>query len=223
MVAALFVERDGAYYGLPNVDPWDRDRDARTYAGPYPVVAHPPCERWDYFWFGGTHVGSKRYELGDDNGCFAAALASVRRWGGILEHPANSRAWKHFGLVEPQEDGGWTRADWLDGFDGWTCCVDQGAYGHKARKTTWLYVHGVEPPALRWGRATGEFAYLRSMSKARMAERGVTEDLATIPRRECAATPDAFRDLLLSIARNAEPSERLKAEQRDLEVKEGER
>lgn len=32
MVAALFVERDGAYYGLPDVDPWDEARDARTYA-----------------------------------------------------------------------------------------------------------------------------------------------------------------------------------------------
>jgi hypothetical protein len=25
-VAALFVERDGAYYGLPDVDPWDKER-----------------------------------------------------------------------------------------------------------------------------------------------------------------------------------------------------
>ena len=50
MVAALFVERDGAYYGLPNVDPWDAERDARTYAGPFPVVAHPPCERWGKYW-----------------------------------------------------------------------------------------------------------------------------------------------------------------------------
>lgn len=45
-VAALYVERDGAYYGLEHVDPWDVERDARTYAGPWPVVAHPPCNTW---------------------------------------------------------------------------------------------------------------------------------------------------------------------------------
>lgn len=46
MIAALYVETDGAYFGLPGVDPWDEARDARKYAGPHPVVAHPPCQRW---------------------------------------------------------------------------------------------------------------------------------------------------------------------------------
>ena len=45
-VAALFVETDGTYFGVPGVQPWDEPRDARTYAGPLPVVAHPPCQRW---------------------------------------------------------------------------------------------------------------------------------------------------------------------------------
>lgn len=45
MVAALYVEPNGIYFGLPNVDPWDIYRDARTYPGPWPVVAHPPCKR----------------------------------------------------------------------------------------------------------------------------------------------------------------------------------
>lgn len=110
MVAALFVERNGAYYGLPNVDPWDVERDARQYAGPHPVVAHPPCERWGRFWFGGTHKGSKRYALGDDGGCFSAALAAVRRWGGVLEHPEGSHAWAAHGLMTPEPRGGGTRS-----------------------------------------------------------------------------------------------------------------
>ena len=42
MIAALYVETDGCYYGLPGVDPWDEARDARTYAGPHPVVAQLP-------------------------------------------------------------------------------------------------------------------------------------------------------------------------------------
>ena len=42
MIAALFVIKNGCYYGLENVDPWDIDRDAMKYDGPHPVVAHPP-------------------------------------------------------------------------------------------------------------------------------------------------------------------------------------
>jgi len=45
-VAALFVETDGCYFGVPDIDPWDINRDARDYRGPWPVVAHPPCQRW---------------------------------------------------------------------------------------------------------------------------------------------------------------------------------
>lgn len=39
MVAALYVAKDGAYFGVPGVDPWDEVRDARRYAGPWLVRA----------------------------------------------------------------------------------------------------------------------------------------------------------------------------------------
>ena len=86
MIAALYVETNGAYSGRPDVDPWDIERDARRYDGPHPVVAHPPCDRWCKM----APVNQARYghKVGDDGGCFAAALAAVRRWGGVLEHPA---------------------------------------------------------------------------------------------------------------------------------------
>ena len=46
MVAVLFARADSVYKTLPGVDVYDIERDARTYDGPWPVVAHPPCTRW---------------------------------------------------------------------------------------------------------------------------------------------------------------------------------
>lgn len=201
MIAALYVQRGGCYYGLPDVDPWDEARDARLYAGPHPVVAHPPCERWGRYWYGGPSARVRRVN-GDDNGCFAAALAAVRKWGGVLEHPEASAAWEAHGLHSPPKRGGWIVADWLGG---WTCCVEQGAYGHRGRKATWLYANGVVLPPLKWGRAPGEFVRLddgfhSAEERRRAIKRGVVERLS---KPERAATPLPFRDLLLSIARTA--------------------
>ena len=79
VIAALYVQDGGCYFGLPNVDPWPESRDARKYAGPWPVVAHPPCARWSKL----AGLVEARYgrKRGDDGGCFASALASVRTWG----------------------------------------------------------------------------------------------------------------------------------------------
>jgi hypothetical protein len=183
MIAALYVERGGVYFGLPDVDPWDAERDARLYAGPWPVVAHPPCQRWSQLapWVaarGGAPVGK-------DSGTFAAALGAVRRWGGVLEHPANTLAWARHGLTDPPRGGGWARC--FDG--GWVCQVEQGHYGHAAPKPTWLYAFGVIPPVLAWGPsgATGRIEAMWSKD----------------PRR--AGTPVPFRDLLLDMARSARP------------------
>jgi len=79
-IAALYVERGGSYFGLDCVDPWDEQRDARLYAGPHPVVAHPPCARWCRL--AGLVEARWGHKRGDDGGCFASALAAVRKWGG---------------------------------------------------------------------------------------------------------------------------------------------
>lgn len=204
IVAALYVQAGGCYFGLPDVDPWDKDRDARLYAGPFPVVAHPPCERWGRYW-GGAPSTWPRLKKGDDSGCFEAALSAVRRWGGVLEHPEGSHAWRTFGLASPPRTGGWIPAEWMFGYRGWTCCIEQGAYGHRARKATWLYAHSIDVPMLRWGRASGDFARLdegfhSKAERARAIQTGVCQRLS---KRQRAATPYEFRDLLLSIARCA--------------------
>lgn len=209
MIAALFVAKDGCYYGLDHVEPWDKERDAREYAGPWPVVAHPPCERWGRYW-GGSPTTWPRLVKGDDGGCFSAALDAVRKWGGVLEHPADTAAWAAFRLIDPPKTGGWIRADWIDGFDGWTCHIEQGAYGHKARKATWLYACGVELPDLTWGPAPGEFVQFedgfhsaeeRARARAFAIKKGVVQRLSHKAR---AATPLPFRDLLISIAQTAQ-------------------
>lgn len=204
MIAALFVQKNGCYFGLPGVDPWDESRDARSYRGPWPVVAHPPCERWGRYWGGGPSlVGTPRQKkLGDDNGCFQSALRSVREHGGVLEHPEASHAWSAFGLNKPPISGGWVSAGFCGGF---TCCVEQGYYGHKARKATWLYAYGVQLPSLKWGRAPGDFLKLDEGFKtpeqrARAIKTGICQRLS---KKQRAATPIPFRDLLIGIAESA--------------------
>lgn len=201
MIAALYVQTNVVYYGLDDVDPWDVHRDARLYDGPWPVVAHPPCERWGRYWSGGPSA-KVRAAKGADGGCFAAAISAVREFGGVIEHPEASHAWRSFSLNLPPRCGGWVSAD-LEG--GWTCCVEQGHYGHRARKATWLYACGVHLPSLKWGRSSGERldeGFHSSKERAEARARGVLPR-KRLSTRENISTPLPFRDLLLSIARTA--------------------
>ena len=186
-VAALYVEPDGPYTGLDGVEVWDEARDARTYAGPHPVVAHPPCNRWSSL----ANINWKRWGTTrrEDGGMFVAALKAVRLYGGVLEHPAFSMAWKSHGLMWPSTSGGWTTAD-CDG--GWTCHVEQGHYGHEACKGTWLYSVGCDLPSMKWG---------RSGKGTGGPDRKVVRSISSRDKRRI-HTPDDFRDLLLSMARS---------------------
>lgn len=207
-IAALFVESNGVYTGLAHVDAWDRERDARSYAGPLPVVAHPPCERWGHFWYGGLmrHKNGTRFKKGDDGGCFAAAVAAVRYFGGVLEHPKGSGAWPAFKIPRPPSEGGWIPGPGLGISNDWTCCVYQGHYGHLALKPTWLYYVGsVAPPELKWGKPAGDFRPISAKSFRSKAERdaAVAAGWRHTPRlstKQRAASPAPFRDLLLGIA-----------------------
>jgi hypothetical protein len=189
MIAALYVQKDGPYFGIEGVDPWDETRDAREYDGPWPVVAHPPCQLWvnlagvNFKRHGGTHN-----RPGNDGGCFNQALRAVRAFGGVLEHPAGSFAWSTFYLHKPIGIG-WSRVDARE----WVCEVWQSAYGHKARKRTWLLYVGRNPPRdLRWGREPGTHQ-VGWFDRKR----------PTLSKAEASATPVDFRDELLSLARGA--------------------
>lgn len=191
-VAALFVETGGVYFDLPGVDPWDEARDARLYAGPHPVVAHPPCNKWSPL----AHINQKRipgYKIGDDGGCFEAALNAVNTYGGVLEHPATSLAWRHFDLTVPQ------RGTWLQGpWPAHMTEVDQGRYGHRARKRTWLYVVGSYLPDLDWEIAESD-AIVSGFTHQPKGEHVACEHRRVRPA-EASRTPIAFRELLLNLA-----------------------
>ncbi len=199
-VAALYVQVPGIYTDRADVDAWGLpERDARAYAGPWPVVAHPPCERWGRYWSGGPS-GKVRRQKGDDQGCFAAALASVRMWGGVIEHPADSYAWDAFDLPTPSRAGGWVRG--LCG--GWSCHIEQGHYGHRAKKATWLYSYGTALPDLAWGPSAAgvrlDDGFHSAEERRYHTRKGALQRLS---HRQRLSTPPAFAELLLSLARSA--------------------
>lgn len=215
-VAALFVDTSehGIYPKLLGAEAcWGEARDARTYAGPHPVVAHPPCQLWVNMaavnWVRYGRQIPAWYPGGTDGGCFAAALAAVRRWGGVLEHPAGSHAWEQYDLMRPFDlrdtegrpvafgawhHGWWGTDEQLIAGDGgqeyWTCEVWQSAYGHKARKRTWLLYCGRRAPfELRWDRKPGTH-------QCGWFDR----NKPTVSKREASATPRAFAEELIRLA-----------------------
>lgn len=189
--AALFVQPDGCYSGLDYVDAWPAGRDARLYSGNFPVVAHPPCQLWgalaavNYARWGGEHN-----RPGNDGGCFASALESVRKFGGVLEHPAKTKAFQAHGIPAPNGSG-WQQT--ICG--GWVCEVWQSSYGHRANKATWLFYFGKKPPfQLKWERKVG------THQVGHPDKRGKAANKPTLSKREANATPVEFRDELIRLA-----------------------
>lgn len=179
-VAALFVNRHGPYKNVAGIEVWDKRKDARQYPGPHRVIAHPPCERWGRFAHGSPQAPG-RFTPGDDAGCFLAALLAVKKWGGIIEHPADSAAWFVHGLLPPVPGAGWTIADFEGG---WTAQVWQGTYGHPAPKKTWLYANGIQLHSLDWSEPIGYSVPVERLSANKRAR-----------------TPERFRDALLAMVR----------------------
>lgn len=128
-VAVLFARADSVYKALPGVDVYDIERDARTYDGPHPVVAHPPCRAWG-------RLRTFANPRADERNLARLAVAMVREFGGVLEHPAGSTLWDSQKLPRPGD---------RDAFGGWTLAAPQKWWGHKAEKQTWFYILGCEP------------------------------------------------------------------------------
>ena len=185
----LFAAADSIYKHI-GFDCYDEARDARTYAGEAPVVAHPPCQLWGKL----ARVNFKRWggehnRPGNEGGCFRFALDTVNRCFGVLEHPASSYAWAAHGLLRP------ILGQWAPSGDGWVCEVWQSAYGHRARKRTWLYYRGDRAPEdPRWDRTPG------THQVGWRDQRGKARNRPTLSQREANATPEEFALYLTRLA-----------------------
>lgn len=191
-VVALFVMRDSIYKQLC-YECFDDKRNALFYAGKLPVVAHPPCQLWgkmanvNFARWGGEHN-----RPGNDGGCFRFALDAVNKFGGVLEHPAETYAWPKYGLPRPLNDK-WKHIGELG--MGWVCEVWQSAYGHRANKRTWLYYVGKNPPLNpRWERPVGTHQI------GFHDQRGKDRNKPTLGRKESNHTPLEFANYLISLA-----------------------
>jgi hypothetical protein len=187
-VAALYIDPRGPYPKLAGVECWDEKRDARNYAGPWPVVAHPPCGPWSAM----RHLAFKTEAIVS---CAPRAVEQVRRWGGVLEHPARSTLWRAAGLPLPGE--------LPDVFGGITIEVRQCDWGHVAEKLTWLYLVGGKPTGYRWP-ARREPTHWISGHRYRKSTSGGVMPLNI---KQCSAeqrrrTPPAFAEFLVALARS---------------------
>lgn len=194
-VAALFVEDGGIYFNREDIDPWGPSRNAKLYRGGSPVVAHPPCQLWgkfakiNYARWGGEHN-----KPGNDGGCFKFAKNAVEKWGGVLEHPAQSYAWEEYRMTKPE------KYKWIpcNKRDSWVCEVWQSAYGHLCNKATWLYYVGLTPPfELDWSRPKGTHQI------GFRDQRGKGKNKPTVSGKKASATPPAFQEILISLARHS--------------------
>lgn len=193
-VAVLFARADSCYKRLPQCDVYDIDRDARTYDGPHPVVAHPPCRAWGRL----RTFASPRP---DERNLARLAVALVREFGGVLEHPASSTLWDSQRL--PAIGGA------ADAFGGWTTGIHQWDFGHRAQKPTWLYIVGCRPsdmpdmPALKLGEASHVIAQDRRRADGIRDAHGRRPEV-TKPERE--HTPPDLARWLVELAARCKPA-----------------
>lgn len=126
----------------------------------------------------------------------------VREHGGVIEHPAGSHAYEMHGLPVPPRKG-WSPPD---EWGGRSCRIDQGAYGHPAKKATWLYAVLPSYPELDWTRVWG-LAYIggdgyhgkKERDRAKASSKGI-QKAPQVPAEWNWRTPDKLKAVLYEMA-----------------------
>ena len=177
-VSVLFVQKDSIYKKL-GVDCWDEERNALNWPGGNPVIAHPPCRAWGKLsHFAKPLPGEKELAL--------FSIEMIRKYGGVLEHPRSSRLWPDY-LPFPNK---------IDKWGGYTISVDQFWWGHKAKKSTFLYIVGVNITELpKMPMRFDAIQYV--VSSSTLSKKGFKKE---ITKKERKATPINFAKWLIEIA-----------------------
>ena len=184
-VAILFARTDSNYKAMPDCDVWDAERDARKWPGGCPVVAHPPCRAWGRL----KHMANPRP---DEKNLARLAVALVREFGGVLEHPARSDLWAAQKLPPPGE---------RDQYGGWTLPISQYWWGHRAEKKTWLYIVGCEPRDVpQMPLVLGDAPMVVGNGTTNHPQRGTPGWRPQIPHAEREHTPPALAAWLVALA-----------------------
>jgi hypothetical protein len=189
-IAVLFARKNSIYKTFEGCDVYDIDRDALTWPGGAPVVAHPPCRAWGTLRHMAKPVAGEK-ELA------IWAIEQVRRWGGVLEHPKRSLLWPHMNLPTGQR---------RDAFGGFSMLVNQSWWGHRAEKATLLYICGVEPrdipdfhiPMKRVDFTISNSGRLKDGTRRRGTSSATC--LNEVTKREREATPEPFARWLVELA-----------------------
>lgn len=179
MISVLFARRDSIYKTISGLDVYDADRNALTYAGHDPVIAHPPCRAWGRL----AHLAKP---LPGERDLAYFALRCVRSNGGVLEHPVGSRLFYEARLPPPfglPDEFGWI-----------TVQLDQCDFGHPCRKATLCYIVGTPISSLpSWPVGQGVPTHCLTSSIRPFP-------LPEAPRYWREATPPAFAHWLIQVA-----------------------
>jgi len=174
-ISILCAAYNSVYKKIPDVEVYDRIRDAATFRGDTPIVAHPPCRAWSAF----TAHQAKPVPGEAELGLLCADF--LQQCGGVLEQPAHSRLFHAAGLPQPGELHPTLT----------TIYVEQAWWGYPVRKATWLCCAHIDVRTLI-------IPYRHHDPRAGEGDRRRTQRMSRAAR---SATPRAFAEWLVAAAR----------------------
>lgn len=127
MVNILFASKDSFYFQIPGLNVFDEKRNAESVERKGVFICHPPCAQWSRLrYFSNFNSRLKAY------GPWSILL--VRKFGGIIEHPASSLLFKKYLPLPGQPP---------DKYGGFSLKITMHQFGASYHKPTWIYIVGI--------------------------------------------------------------------------------